>query len=145
MSDNIEFIYQPYENNEALPIAFVDYSEAKKEIEEADQNCHIETIELHGKLPGASDQQLDNCQICKGAKGGVPGNENVIDNVVMCDYCHAAKIKSDQQKQELLDRIGRLEALLKRYRNEVPLGHQPQMIAHLVDQELSRNGLKSNS
>ena len=34
---------------------------------------------------------LDSCEICKGAKGGVPGNENIIDyqgrKIVVCDYC----------------------------------------------------------
>lgn len=34
-------------------------------------------------LPG------DNCEICHGRKGGVRGNENVIDGKVVCDYCHA--------------------------------------------------------
>lgn len=33
----------------------------------------------------------DKCEVCLGEKGGVRGNENVIDGVVMCDYCHAAK------------------------------------------------------
>jgi hypothetical protein len=32
----------------------------------------------------------DKCQTCKGAKGGVPGNENIIDGLIMCDYCDAA-------------------------------------------------------
>lgn len=32
----------------------------------------------------------DNCKVCKGTNGGVRGNENIIDNIVMCDYCHAA-------------------------------------------------------
>jgi hypothetical protein len=32
---------------------------------------------------------LDNCQVCRGARGGVLGNENVIAGVVVCDYCHA--------------------------------------------------------
>ena len=32
---------------------------------------------------------LDSCEICKGVKGGTPGNENVIDGVTVCDYCHA--------------------------------------------------------
>lgn len=32
----------------------------------------------------------DGCEICHGAKGGVPGNENVIDGKLVCDYCHAA-------------------------------------------------------
>lgn len=31
----------------------------------------------------------DNCVRCKGAKGGVPGNENVIHGRAVCDYCHA--------------------------------------------------------
>ncbi len=29
----------------------------------------------------------DNCQICKGECGGVKGNENIVNGVVMCDYC----------------------------------------------------------
>lgn len=40
----------------------------------------------YGPLPA---QQKDNCQICKGEKGGVPGNENVIDGKTVCDFCHA--------------------------------------------------------
>lgn len=34
------------------------------------------------------------------------------------------------------DYIDELEALLLRYRNETPLGHQPHMIAHKVDELL---------
>jgi hypothetical protein len=30
---------------------------------------------------------LDNCERCKGRKGGVPGNENVVNGRVLCDYC----------------------------------------------------------
>lgn len=40
----------------------------------------------------------DNCQVCKGTKGGVKGNENVINGIVMCDYCsviHQEEMKSD--------------------------------------------------
>jgi len=37
-----------------------------------------------------SGLERDNCEICKGANGGVPGNENVISGVVVCDYCDAA-------------------------------------------------------
>jgi hypothetical protein len=29
----------------------------------------------------------DNCVACKGARGGIPGNENVINGRVLCDYC----------------------------------------------------------
>ncbi|MBY0550665.1 MAG: hypothetical protein K2W95_25525 [Candidatus Obscuribacterales bacterium] len=35
-------------------------------------------------------QKLDNCQVCKGAHGGVPGNENVMNGIVICDYCTVA-------------------------------------------------------
>jgi hypothetical protein len=31
----------------------------------------------------------DACEICGGLRGGVPGNENRVNDVVMCDYCHA--------------------------------------------------------
>jgi hypothetical protein len=30
------------------------------------------------------------CEICNGTQGGVPGNDNVIGGVVICDYCHVA-------------------------------------------------------
>jgi hypothetical protein len=29
----------------------------------------------------------DDCKVCGGRKGGVRGNENIVNNVVMCDYC----------------------------------------------------------
>lgn len=35
--------------------------------------------------------------------------------------------------------VTRLKGLLARYRDETPLGHQPHMIAHLVDRELGRD------
>ena len=31
--------------------------------------------------------EFDNCELCHGTKGGVRGNENIKDGVVMCDYC----------------------------------------------------------
>lgn len=31
----------------------------------------------------------DKCERCKGEKGGTPGNENIIDGQIVCDYCHA--------------------------------------------------------
>lgn len=34
----------------------------------------------------------DECTVCRGMRGGVPGNENIVDGVVMCDYCHASKL-----------------------------------------------------
>lgn len=34
-----------------------------------------------------AEQPLDGCTRCDGAKGGIPGNENVIDGKLVCDYC----------------------------------------------------------
>ena len=33
--------------------------------------------------------QKDACERCHGARGGIPGNENIVDGVTLCDYCHA--------------------------------------------------------
>ena len=45
--------------------------------------------------------KLDACTVCRGARGGEPGNENIVDGVVMCDYCHADKVKgvSDERQR----------------------------------------------
>lgn len=34
---------------------------------------------------------LDNCEQCGGAKGGVRGNENVVNGLTLCDYCSGSK------------------------------------------------------
>lgn len=31
--------------------------------------------------------QKDNCQKCKGSRGGVKGNENIVNGKILCDYC----------------------------------------------------------
>jgi len=31
----------------------------------------------------------DNCQVCRGERGGARGNENRIDGLIVCDYCDA--------------------------------------------------------
>lgn len=31
--------------------------------------------------------QRDACEECRGAKGGVPGNENIVNGRTLCDYC----------------------------------------------------------
>jgi hypothetical protein len=33
--------------------------------------------------------KTDGCQVCFGARGGVPGKENLIDGLLRCDSCHA--------------------------------------------------------
>jgi hypothetical protein len=30
----------------------------------------------------------DGCEVCGGLRGGIPGNENSVGEVVMCAYCH---------------------------------------------------------
>jgi hypothetical protein len=29
----------------------------------------------------------DNCQVCEGFRGGVRGNENIVEGITLCDYC----------------------------------------------------------
>jgi hypothetical protein len=36
----------------------------------------------------------DACEICLGRNGGAPGNENIVDGVIMCDYCSADPARS---------------------------------------------------
>ena len=40
-------------------------------------------LEIREGWPG------DACDICDGRRGGVPGNENRVGGILMCDYCHA--------------------------------------------------------
>ena len=40
--------------------------------------------------------EYDKCEICGGAKGGVPGNENIVDGLVVCDYCHAMMLMEEE-------------------------------------------------
>lgn len=35
----------------------------------------------------------DKCEKCKGKRGGVRGNENVVGGVILCDYCSADDLK----------------------------------------------------
>jgi hypothetical protein len=32
-------------------------------------------------------KEKDCCSVCHGEKGGVKGNENIIEGNLMCDYC----------------------------------------------------------
>lgn len=70
----------------------------------------------------------------------------------MTEYCHVAIIRdcmesvpeSDMDETIMIslravsDHIAELERLLRRYRTETPLGHQPHMIAHEVDAILGK-------
>jgi len=42
----------------------------------------------------APEPELDACTVCHGSKGGVPGNENIVDGVVMCDFCRMDWLKT---------------------------------------------------
>ena len=44
--------------------------------------------------------KLDACEVCGGTRGGEPGNENIIDGVVMCDYCTGDKRRADDKTAE---------------------------------------------
>lgn len=39
----------------------------------------------------------DACEICDGSRGGVPGNENIVEScgekITMCDYCSADEMR----------------------------------------------------
>lgn len=34
------------------------------------------------------------CEDCGGVHGGVPGNENIVDGRVLCDYCTTSRIRT---------------------------------------------------
>lgn len=46
------------------------------------------------RLAERAARPKDGCEICKGEKGGTPGNENIINDQVVCDYCHADMIEA---------------------------------------------------
>lgn len=50
----------------------------------------------------------DDCEVCHGTKGGVPGNENIVDGKVICDYCHAEHLTSKAQEPDLPEHFGEL-------------------------------------
>jgi hypothetical protein len=43
-------------------------------------------------------QARDNCEVCRGERGGVLGNENRLNGRVLCDYCTADLIKTGDLK-----------------------------------------------
>lgn len=44
--------------------------------------------------------EKDACEICHGESGGTPGNENIIEGKVVCDYCHAKMMEPIWQKNQ---------------------------------------------
>jgi hypothetical protein len=50
-------------------------------------------------VPVDPPENGDNCEVCLGRNGGVRGNENVVDNIVMCDYCTSDYLKERQNEK----------------------------------------------
>ncbi len=38
----------------------------------------------------------DNCEMPNCSRQGVRGNENIVDGIVMCDYCHAKVMRNER-------------------------------------------------
>lgn len=47
----------------------------------------INDLRRNSVMEASPKEMRDQCQFCKGIKGGAPGNENVIGGVVCCDDC----------------------------------------------------------
>lgn len=41
------------------------------------------------------------CRVCSGQRGGVQGNDNIVDGVVLCDYCHADYLRAKRKIAQL--------------------------------------------
>lgn len=54
--------------------------------------CEDHKILLNKEMVPYRSVGQDACRVCHGTRGGVPGNENIIDGVIMCDYCHADRM-----------------------------------------------------
>lgn len=77
-----------------------DLAEEKAHVKDLKQLLRMsaEMVQLQNKRIAELEAgtEGDACQMCLGAKGGVPGNENRIGDVIMCDYCHALYMNAKQ-------------------------------------------------
>ena len=80
------------------------------------------------RFAALSDSAIDAIRALLGADGKIA----FIDDAVA-----AALLRRETERDAALAREKRLLALLRRYRNETPLGHQPHMIAAEVDAALA--------
>jgi hypothetical protein len=90
--DRVVFAYHVY-----LPPLAPYYNEYKghvfKVVSFHYHNTHVHLIDeddevkVKGYVQAEHIRPADDCQVCHGKNGGVKGNENVIDSIVMCDYC----------------------------------------------------------
>lgn len=85
------------------------------------QPAHVrETYRDH-----AAATMRDNCEVCGGERGGVRGNENVIDGRRVCDFCHADMLREpapqpQDERATLVERIERLRGQFRLYMPEGP-------------------------
>ena len=74
--------------------------------ERALERCEREKESLHEMIDRLTEmnemriQQMqaaltDNCDVCKGERGGMRGNEQRVNGVLMCDYCHAETMEEN--------------------------------------------------
>lgn len=81
-----------------------------------------EVDELTRQLSGAQEQlatatpDLKGCAFCGGLKGGEKGNENIIGDVVVCDYCSV--LLNQQLATARADALEDLRIWCSRYRIE---------------------------
>ncbi len=59
---------------------------------------------IYGKTPAR-----DACESCHGARGGVPGNENIVGGRVLCDYCHEIEALREHKRhlETIIDELSR--------------------------------------
>ncbi|HEV8364597.1 MAG TPA: hypothetical protein VGQ52_13870 [Gemmatimonadaceae bacterium] len=55
-------------------------------------NFYQTGVKLREQVP--SESTPDDCSRCHGERGGARGNENVVDGVLLCDYCHADDLRA---------------------------------------------------
>jgi hypothetical protein len=81
--------------------------------------------------------ERDNCQVCIGLRGGVPGNENRWHGLVICDYCSCRRTPVATGQVSASDVAAHRFALseqlqlLRRELSEVPLSTEAE---HLLRQ-----------
>ena len=47
------------------------------------------------------EEEHDKCEFCLGIKGGALGNENVVNGIIVCDYCHVLIIQVRDTKLKI--------------------------------------------
>ena len=98
-----------------LSLAKSKVNTAKHDLNNAIQNARMTRDLIDLCYPGWT--LLDKCEVCHGTKGGLPGNENHVNGLIMCDYCHAEDMyrrnisalppqrPSDEEAKTLIERL----------------------------------------